>query len=124
MASPSHPRDQLEAGLPLSDVRFKDVQELGTPAALSTGNTITHDGCNMVRVNPSGGAVTGIIIQDGFYHGQVLFVHNLASNSVTFAAASTSKVLNGASCVVPALCMSIFQWDATSGRWTGTESAP
>lgn len=124
MGSPSHPFDQMQTGLPLSDIRLASIQDKGSPAALSTSGTINHDGYNFVRVNPSGGAVTSIVLQAGLYHGQILFIANIASNSVTFAAVSSSRVANGASCVVPALCTSIFIWSQPDAVWYGTESAP
>lgn len=124
MGSPSHPYDQICTGLPISDVRFASRQDKGSPAATSTGDTINHDGYNLTRINPSGGAVTGIILQAGLYHGQPLFLVNIASNAATFAAAGTSRVANGASAVVPALCMTILVWSQPDALWYGCESAP
>jgi len=86
---------------------------------LATGNTITLPTGGMTkRLSASGGAVTGIILTAGSTDGQELTLFNIeATNTITFAAAGTSNVANGAGCVIAALKSMKFTWDATSSRW-------
>lgn len=67
-------------------------------------------------VNPSA-AVTGVILTSGTVAGQVQYVANISSFSVTFATAATSHVLDGTSDVIAAQTVRQFIWIASLSRW-------
>lgn len=92
---------------------------VATVQNLATGNTITlPTGGNSKRLSASGGAVTGVILTAGTLDGQELTLINIeATNTVTFAAAATSNVADGASAVIAALRAVKFTWDSVSARW-------
>ena len=87
--------------------------------SVATSGTITHTNAAIVRVDVSGGAnITGVILQAGVIDGQILTVQNInASFTITFAAAATSNVANGTSCVISALKSVNFMWNAVAARW-------
>lgn len=102
---------------PLQGAWLADL-ESATAVAIVNGNTITTNGLATTRVNPAG-AVTGIVLQQGSYQGQKIFVSNEAAgaNTVTFAIAGTSHVADGASSAIAGLTGRLFQWDVGTGAW-------
>lgn len=85
---------------------------------LSSGDTIFANGAGVVNVVTSGGATTGVIMQAGTVHGQIVYIVNTDSSfSVTFAAAGTSLVANGTGAVIAAVTMKGFVWNAITNRW-------
>lgn len=95
---------------------------VSTPATvqdIATGNTITVPTTAFVkRLTATAGAATGVIVTAGTIDGQKLVVFNVhATNAITFAAAGTSNVADGASSAVAALTGITLVWDSTSSRW-------
>lgn len=85
---------------------------------VATAGTIATAGLSVSRVNPSAGSATGVILAAGTVDGQVCIVENdHATNTVTFAAAATSNVADGASDAIAALRAATFVWNATTSRW-------
>ncbi len=86
---------------------------------IATGNTITlPSGGYFKSLDATAGAATGVILTAGTVAGQVIMLCNKhATNSITFAAAGTSNVANGASANIPALTAKKFVWNATESRW-------
>jgi len=82
------------------------------------GGTITTAGVGVAKVNPAA-AETGVILQAGTLDGQEVTVINeaVAANSITFAAAATSNVADGASDVVAGLKSRTYVWEAGTARW-------
>lgn len=67
--------------------------------------------------------ITGITLQSGITGDtQMLTVLNAGTGSITFAAAGTSRVASGTSCVIPANTSMMFQWNATAFRWYALDS--
>ena len=89
-----------------------------TSNAVATGGTITTAGVSSARVNPAG-AVTGVILQAGTVAGQEVWVVNeaAAANTVTFAAAGTSNVADGASSALAGVVARKFVWDSVAALW-------
>ncbi len=94
------------------------VAQSASAPAITNGNTITTTGVGVARVAP-GGAVTGIILQSGVFPGQEVWVVNEATgaNTVTFAAAGTSNVADGASAALAGLTARKFVWDGATSLW-------
>ncbi len=92
-------------------------QQGGTVQTLVTGNTINTN-YNSVRVS-SAGAITGVIMTIGVKAGQLCAVicEQAAANTFTMAAAGTSNVAAGATCVLSGLAAHLFAWDATTALW-------
>lgn len=92
----------------------------GTAAAIAiaTSGTITTQAIGLARFAPAG-AVTGLIMQAGFYHGQTIIVVNTsaAADTMTFAAAGTSNVADGTSAVITGPAQKMFVWDSVSSLW-------
>jgi hypothetical protein len=65
----------------------------------------------------SGAAFTGLIMQAGTYDGQECTVVNENSSAQTMAAAGTSNVANGTSCVIAGSTSMRFVWDAAPALW-------
>lgn len=93
------------------------AQSASAPAIANNG-TVTTTNVGVARVAPAG-AVTGIILQAGTGAGQMCTVINesAAANSLTMAAAATSNVADGVSCVIPGLTQKTFVWDFSTSRW-------
>lgn len=90
----------------------------GTAATtVATGGTI--DTTQMWQRITNAGAITGVILEAGTMHGQICIVSNDkdAVGSVTMAAAGTSRVSTGTSCVIAIGAGRIFIWDATDAIW-------
>lgn len=83
---------------------------------LTNGATVTHNNCGVV-ITTNGGAVTGIIVQVGSFHGQHLIVINNVAGTVTMAAAGTSNVASGVTAVIPATAALGLVWNAIDSRW-------
>lgn len=116
MANPTR-YDRIVSGRPDANIRLNPVPTNGTPGTLASSGTISHNGNNYVRVTTAG-AVTGIILQQGLWDGQPLYVENISANLITFAAVATSFVRDGASSNIPAKAMRTFIWNAVDGVWT------
>lgn len=110
-AGPALGASRNENGLlALGDVAFA--------AALATSGTIST-ATPFSRVAPAA-AVTGVILQPGTFRGQMCFVENNSGalgNTITFAAAGTSNVADGATAVIPGLAGRLFVWDASTSLW-------
>lgn len=93
------------------------IGNYATPQALATGDTIALTG-NSLPVSAAA-AATGIILTagSGALDGQVIAIYNTGNNAVTFAAAGTSNVSNGAGCTIPAGEGTLFQWAAVPALW-------
>lgn len=74
-------------------------------------------GENAIVATSTAGDKTGVIITAGATTGQKLVLINTSGNSLTMAAAGTSNVSNGASCVLPALQAMSLVWEAGAARW-------
>lgn len=89
----------------------------GTAQALTAnGQTITTAGNSGIRVAPTA-AYTGIILQAGTVQMQRKIIFNESAFSITFAAAGTSNVADGASCVIPANTQKTFYWNSAKALW-------
>ena len=86
--------------------------------AITTGGTIVVGNVGKVRLNPAG-AVTGVIMPAGQYDGQLVSLLNIAvaANTITFAAAGTSLVADGATTAIAGVVGRMLQWDATAALW-------
>lgn len=100
---------------------YSGGQQSGTVTTLATGNTInvgTSGGYGSVRVTAAA-AVTGIILQAGTKPGQEFTIihEGAAANTITFAAAGTSNVADGASDVITGPSARTFIWDSVTALW-------
>lgn len=87
--------------------------------ALTNGQTIFTQGVQRSVVNTTTN-LTGMILQGGSSDTkltQLVVVENNGNGSITFAAAGTSRVKNGAVCVIPPLTSMMFQWRPDQGAW-------
>jgi len=94
-------------------------KERSAATAVATSGTITHNNCGIVIVSAAA-AVTGVILQAGSKHGQMLTVVHTgaAANTITFAAAGTSNVAQGGtSPVITGPEAAVFVWNAIDARW-------
>jgi hypothetical protein len=94
-----------------------------TAAAIATGGTIVTSGppqIGQARVSPAA-AVTGVILAPGVTPGQTVWVINeaVAANTITFAAAATSNVADGASDVIAGLQARLYVWDSAANSGAG-----
>lgn len=103
---------RLDVGAPLST-------PMTAAQDIATGNTITLPTTGFFKsLDATAGAATGVILTVGTVAGQMLVLCNKhATNAITFAAAGTSNVANGASASIPALTAKFFSWNATESRW-------
>lgn len=90
--------------------------DAATQAAIATNGTITSTNQPLVRVSPAAN-VTGVILQAGLFRGQYCVVENNSAFTITFAAAGTSNVADGATSAIPANCSRFFVWDANAALW-------
>lgn len=96
---------------------------IGTPAAgqaIATSGTITLPTGTSNKLLTPASAATGVILTAGTIDGQELTLINNSSNSVTMAAAGTSNVADGTSCVIAADTAKRFVWSATATLWFHT----
>ena len=94
----------------------------GAGTTVATSGTISHNGAGVVRVT-NAGATTGNIVAVGTYPGQRLTIVNAAANSITMAAAGTSNVANGTSCVISATAAIELVWDHVDAKWYQVRAA-
>ena len=87
-----------------------------TAQTLTVGGTISASGLGVARVTSSS-AVTGIVMPQGTAASQQVTVLNEGSNTVTFAAAGTSFVADGASAAISANVARTFVWNTAQTRW-------
>lgn len=109
--------DRIVSGKPLANVRFDPNPTNGTPGTLASSGTLSHNGKNYVRTTVDA-AVTGIIVQGGLTDGQFLIIENTSAYAITFAAAATSNVRNGASTIIPGNQAMAFIWNGVNAYWT------
>lgn len=92
-------------------------QTTGTAQSVTTGGTISlAPGVTIQRLTTAG-AVTGVIMPAGTANGQHVMLFNTSGNTITFAAAGTSRVADGASAVIAANTMKTFAWDGVGNLW-------
>lgn len=84
---------------------------------LASTNTVTLPTTGIVKLVTNAGAVTGIILPVGRVDGDEIVLMNISANSITMAAAGTSRVADGVSCVIAALTKMSFRWSATQSLW-------
>lgn len=82
----------------------------------TTSGTINTSGFMWIRANPAGN-ITGVILQQGTFLGHVVVVENQSAFSITFAAAGTSHVADGASDVILANTARWYVYDTGPGLW-------
>lgn len=95
-----------------SALAYEAATNLQAPAS---GGTITIASVTN-RVAPAG-AITGVILTAGILSGQVVTIINESAFSITFAAAATSHVADGASDVIAATTARQYCWDASTSLW-------
>lgn len=84
----------------------------------AAGTTITTTGVQTYIFTLGSGDQTGAILTAGAFTGQrITLVNTDATNTLTFAAAGTSRVADGTSCVLAALTATDFVYDTASARW-------
>jgi parallel beta-helix repeat protein len=100
-------------------------QITGSAQALSNGSTVVINGgvtnanaFDLIRLSAAA-AVTGVILPVGTYAGQevVLINESAAANTITMAAAGTSNVADGISCVIAGLTQKTFRWNTGTSLW-------
>lgn len=93
----------------------------GTAAATVAGSGTITVSSEWHRVTTAG-AVTGIILSAGTVHGQKLTItlDKDAGGTLTFAAAGTSRVGTGTSCVIAVGGLKTFRWDNTDLIWAAS----
>lgn len=87
-----------------------------TPLVPASSSTIPLGGQSGVRVAPTGN-VTGIILQKGTFPLQRRIILNESAFSLTMAAAGTSNVADGTSCVIAANTQKTFYWNSATALW-------
>lgn len=119
----ANPLDDLVAGRGIKGLYLHEDNSSATATSLSNSDTVSHRDRNaMLRLN-NGGAVTGIILEKGARHGQMLTLVNTTANSVTFAADATSNVFDGTNIAIAAKRACILVWDAVASLWVAVKSA-
>ena len=88
----------------------------GAIPTIAASGTISHNGCGFVPLT-TGGVTGSVVLQPGTRHGQHLVITNASANAITFAAAGTSNVINGASASFPAVSALLLIWKALDSRW-------
>lgn len=88
-------------------------------AATTVATSGTIDTTQLWQRITNAGAITGVILEAGTVHGQLLIVSvdKDASGTVTFAAAGTSRVGTGTACVIAVGAARPFIWDNTDLIW-------
>lgn len=92
------------------------VGQSGSAASLASSGTIAVGNLGVSRVTTTG-AVTGVILATGSTAGQICTVINESANTITFAAAATSKVADGVSDIIAANSARRFVWDSGTSLW-------
>lgn len=101
------------------------IEANGPEAGLNSANAaVTANGATIPTAYASQGvtstgAYTGIILAPGTYNNQKCAVMNLsaAANTLTMAAAGTSNVADGVSCVIAGLTKKDFTWNSVASLW-------
>lgn len=93
-------------------------------AATTVASSGTIDTTQFWQRVTDAGAITGVIMEAGTVHGQLvlLSVDKDASGTVTMAAESTSNACAGTGVVLAAGESALFVWDATDTCWAGFQS--
>lgn len=79
--------------------------------------TLPTTGKNAIVATSSAANKTGVILAAGIHDGQEITLINTSSNSLTFAAAGTSRVADGTGAILAALTAMTLVWEAGSARW-------
>lgn len=112
----------LQAGRPLSTLAVAELAvEPGRPSegitpAIATGGTIPSKSL-LYRFTSAGAAITGVVVEPGLTHGQLLLLSKTDAGSVTFATDASSNVLDGLLAVLAEKRTSILVWSALDRRW-------
>lgn len=87
----------------------------------ANGQTINGAGGKAYVPVTCSASFTGLILGGGFSDGQLLVVTNVGTGSLTFAAAATSHVADGASDVIAAGTSRLFIFDSGTSLWYRTQ---
>lgn len=96
---------------------------VSNPAEGTAATTVASSGTIDTTIGwqriTNAGAITGVILEAGTVHGQlvIISVDKDASGTVTMAAAGTSRVGTGTACVIAVGAARMFIWDATDAIW-------
>lgn len=88
----------------------------GSATSIASSFEIVHSGMANVVVSVSG-ATTSNVLQAGYHPGQSLTVMNQGGSSITFAAAATSRVVEGTNAVIQSFTAAEFRWCELDSRW-------
>lgn len=110
--------DALHARNLVADETIILNSQTAAAIAIASNGTITTQAIGFARFAPAA-AVTGLIMEAGFYHGQTIVVANTsaAADTMTFAASGTSNVADGTSAVITGPSQKMFVWDSVSSLW-------
>ena len=91
----------------------------GAAAAVVLATSGTIPATPQVQRFAPAAAITGVIMAKGTYDGQVVIVVNESggTSTITFAAAATSNVADGASAVIAITTQKMFVWDTATQLW-------
>jgi hypothetical protein len=84
---------------------------------ITSSATITLPTSGKTKLLTNGGAVTAVVLTAGRSDGEEIILINRAAASITFDAASPSKVADGTSAVIAALTSMRLVWSATESLW-------
>lgn len=114
----------LFSGPILGDSVLASYASLGSNALAETitanGQTIYTTFYSTVYATGGSTSYTGQVLQAGDFNGQPVSVVNTGTGALTFAAAGTSNVANGASAVIAGNTFMTFIWDSVTSLWYTT----
>ena len=88
----------------------------GSATSIGSNFEIVHSGSAMAVVTTSG-AVSGAVLQAGYYPGQQFIVANTSANLINFAAVGTSRVAGGTLDFIPSTSAAEFRWCGLDSKW-------
>lgn len=88
----------------------------GSPTTIGNNFEIVHSGSAMAVVTTSG-AVSGAVLQAGYYPGQQFIVANQSANLINFAAVGTSRVAAGATAPILSNSAAEYRWNGLDSKW-------
>lgn len=110
---------ELRFNMPTATARVTISNPLAGTAASTIAGSGTIDTTLFWQRVTNAGAVTGIILEAGVNHGQLVLVSvdKDAVGSLTMAAEATSNVCSGTAGVLAIGGGAVFVWDATDTCW-------
>lgn len=115
-------QEEIASGKGLSRIHFQDSPTPASAVGPDIADSATIPAVPAMQRFTPAAARTGLIMALGDRPMRVVIINESSANTMTFAAAGTSNVANGVSCVISVLAAIELNYDPAKKLWYQTRA--